>query len=86
MSWFDLVIVDGQKPRFFSSGTPLLRLDKQTLEKVPLDSVDNPNTGQLVYSGGDHRTITNMLGKNLYRIVCCKHYCRKQENKNSVYI
>ena len=31
MSWFDLVIVDGQKPRFFSSGTPLLRVDKEVV-------------------------------------------------------
>ncbi|XP_023324415.1 cytosolic purine 5'-nucleotidase [Eurytemora carolleeae] len=86
MSWFDLVIVDGQKPRFFSSGTPLLRVDKKTLEKIPVDSVAlDSNPGGLVYSGGDHTTFTNMLGVLEPEIIYCGDHlyadvvkCRKE--------
>ena len=44
MSWFDLVIVDGQKPRFFSSGTPLLRVDKKVVSIVRIRQLGNLKT------------------------------------------
>ena len=50
LSFFDLVVVDACKPRFFGSGTPTKKLD------IP-ESGTTP-----VYSGGDHDTVTKMLG------------------------
>jgi len=59
LSYFDLVVVDACKPRFFSTGTPLQRVDTSTAALLPLSS--SP-AGPVVYSGGDHRTISTMLG------------------------
>ena len=59
MSYFDLVLVDACKPRFFSTGTPLQRVDTSSSALLPLSS---NLSGPEVYSGGDHTTITNMLG------------------------
>jgi len=59
MSYFDLVVVDACKPKFFGSGTPLHRVDTATSTLVPLSP---PPPGPVVYSGGDHRTISGMLG------------------------
>jgi len=59
MSYFNLVVVDACKPRFFSSGTPLQRVDTTSSKLVPVNS---SVPGPVVYSGGDHATITKMLG------------------------
>jgi len=59
ISYFDLVVVDACKPRFFSTGTPLQRVDISTSTLLPLSS--NPD-GLEVYSGGDHSTISSLLG------------------------
>ena len=59
LSYFDLVVVDACKPRFFSTGTPLQRVDTYSSTLVPLSS--SP-PGPIVYSGGDHSTISTMLG------------------------
>ena len=59
MSYFNLVVVDACKPRFFSSGTPLQRVDTSSCNLVPLNT---SAPGPVVYSGGDHASITNMLG------------------------
>ena len=61
ISFFDLVIVDACKPRFFSSGTPLQYVDTSTSTLFPVSSTSIPPQGPLVYSGGDHTTITAML-------------------------
>ena len=54
-----MVVVDSCKPRFFSTGTPLQRVDTSTSNLVPLSaSISGPH----VYSGGNHTTITSMLG------------------------
>jgi len=59
LSCFDLVVVDACKPRFFSTGTPLQRVDTSSSTLLPISSsVPGPE----VYSGGDHTTISTMLG------------------------
>ena len=59
LSYFDMVVVDSCKPRFFSTGTPLQRVDTSTSNLVPLSAgISGPH----VYSGGNHTTITSMLG------------------------
>eukprot|EP00092_Neocalanus_flemingeri_P002248 GFUD01002394.1.p1 GENE.GFUD01002394.1~~GFUD01002394.1.p1 ORF type:complete len:504 (+),score=173.37 GFUD01002394.1:133-1512(+) len=59
LSYFDLVVVDACKPRFFSTGTPLQSVDTSSSTLVPLSSCP---PGPAVYSGGDHATISTMLG------------------------
>eukprot|EP00092_Neocalanus_flemingeri_P013163 GFUD01014182.1.p1 GENE.GFUD01014182.1~~GFUD01014182.1.p1 ORF type:complete len:513 (+),score=133.50 GFUD01014182.1:219-1541(+) len=59
MSYFDLVVVDACKPRFFSTGTPLQRVETTSSTLLPLSAC---LPGPEVYSGGDHITITTMLG------------------------
>jgi 5'-nucleotidase len=61
LSYFDLVVVDACKPRFFSTGTALQRVDttSSTFTLLPLSSCP---PGPTVYSGGDHSTISRMLG------------------------
>jgi len=59
LSLFDLVVVDACKPRFFSTGTPMQRVDPTTSSFVPLSA---NTSGPEVYSGGNHTTITSMLG------------------------
>ena len=80
LSYFDLVVVDACKPRFFSSGTPLQRVDNTSSPSTPL-TLSTP-----VYSGGDHSTITSMLeasgpdvmyvGDHLYAdVIKCRKEC-----------
>jgi len=81
LSYFDLVVVDACKPRFFSSGTPLQRLDISIYTSNSLALSTTP-----VYSGGDHSTITTMLeatgpdviyvGDHLYAdVIKCRKEC-----------
>jgi len=86
ISFFDLVIVDACKPRFFSSGTPLQYVDTSTSTLFPVSSTSIPPQGPLIYSGGDHTTITAMLkatgsdviyvGDHLYAdVIKCRKLC-----------
>eukprot|EP00092_Neocalanus_flemingeri_P040216 GFUD01043804.1.p1 GENE.GFUD01043804.1~~GFUD01043804.1.p1 ORF type:complete len:526 (+),score=122.58 GFUD01043804.1:211-1578(+) len=59
LSYFDLVVVDACKPRFFSTSNPLQRVDTSSSALLPLSSCP---PGPAVYSGGDHSTISTMLG------------------------
>merc|ERR1712106_206177 len=65
MKYFDLVVVDARKPKFFSEGTEMKRIkdiNVRTVDsaKVSIDEVGV--TGSAVYSGGHHSTLTEMLG------------------------
>jgi len=84
LSWFDLTIVDGCKPRFFTGGTPLKQIDTSTGTMVPLDAGDI-QTSHRVYSGGDERTVTKILGVESSEILYCGDHlygdvikCRKE--------
>ena len=76
-------MVDACKPQFFTSGTPLKYVDTSSSALLPLSSCP---PGQMVYSGGHHDTITNMLeargpdviyaGDHLYGdVIKCRKHC-----------
>jgi len=83
LRWFDLTVVDGWKPRFFTSSRTLSRVDTVTSTVVPLET---ELKGQpVVYSGGDHNTITSMIGVEEPEILYCGDHlyadvvkCRKE--------
>jgi len=66
MSYFDLVVVDARKPKFFSTGTQMKMveniLDRTLGSKLVEVEGAAGRQGRVVYSGGDHSTITSMLG------------------------
>jgi len=83
LSWFDLTVVDGCKPRFFTTGTPLKQVNLETRELLPVDQQHTLN--HTVYSGGDHQTITRMIGVDAPEILYCGDHlygdvikCRKE--------
>ena len=70
----------------FSSGTPLQYVDTSTSTLFPVSSTSIPPQGPLIYSGGDHTTITAMLkatgsdviyvGDHLYAdVIKCRKLC-----------
>jgi len=87
LSWFDLTIVDGCKPRFFTGGTPLRTVDTSTGNMATLENgdINNLPLDHRVYSGGDHQTVTRILGVEASEILYCGDHlygdvikCRKE--------
>jgi len=72
LTWFDLTVVDGCKPRFFTPGAPSLsRVDRQTGQLTPCDRVPSQLDCMDVLSGGDHHTITTILGVEEPEVLYC---------------
>ena len=66
MALFDLVLVDAKKPLFFSTGTDLKYVDTMTGSVV-----DTRKDDVVVYSGGDHNTVTRLLGARGPDVIYC---------------
>jgi len=70
MSYFDLSIVDARKPKFFDAGTKFQYIDTNTGSKIGVEGGERP-AGPLVYSGGNHETITRLLGAAGPDVIYC---------------
>ena len=66
LSFFDLVLVSARKPLFFSTGSPLMYVDTMTGSVV-----DRMVGDVVVYSGGDHNTVTRLLGARGPDVLYC---------------
>merc|ERR1719354_1054488 len=84
LEYFDLTVVDGRKPKFFTKECELKEVDLETSELGPIRS-DDVNKKKRVFSGGDHGTITKMLGVDEPEILYCGDHlygdvikCRKE--------
>ncbi|XP_023338694.1 cytosolic purine 5'-nucleotidase [Eurytemora carolleeae] len=70
LDYFDLTIVDACKPTFFNKGTNFKMVDTCTGEKVDLNSKP-VHERPVVYSGGDHHTVSNLLGADGPDVMYC---------------
>ena len=59
-SYFDLIIVDSRKPKFFADGTPLRQIDLKT-GKVKIGRSTGPVEEGNVYSGGSSDAVTKLF-------------------------
>jgi len=67
-----LTVVDGCKPRFFTKNSELKEVNLESSELMDLQSHSSTLTNQRrVFSGGDHKTITKMLGIDEPEILYC---------------
>jgi len=69
-SYFDLIIVDSRKPKFFADGTPLRQIDLKT-GKVKIGRSTGPVEEGNVYSGGSSDAVTKLFdakGKDIMYI------------------
>ncbi|XP_022259099.2 cytosolic purine 5'-nucleotidase-like isoform X1 [Canis lupus familiaris] len=60
-SYFDLILVDAQKPLFFGEGTVLHQVDTKT-GKLKIGTYTGPLQHGIVYSGGSSDTVCDLLG------------------------
>ncbi|CAD7681295.1 unnamed protein product [Nyctereutes procyonoides] len=60
-SYFDLILVDAQKPLFFGEGTVLCQVDTKT-GKLKIGTYTGPLQHGIVYSGGSSDTVCDLLG------------------------
>ena len=65
-TFFDLVLVNAQKPLFFSTGSDLKYVDTKTGSLVDRLSEEKP-----VFSGGDHITVARLLGARGPDVIYC---------------
>ncbi|XP_068943576.1 5'-nucleotidase domain-containing protein 4 isoform X1 [Petaurus breviceps papuanus] len=60
-SYFDLIVVDTQKPRFFAEGTVLRQVNTDT-GKLRIGTYTGPHQHCAVYSGGSSDIVCELLG------------------------
>lgn len=67
-SYFDVIVVDGRKPAFFTEAAPLLELDEKGRVRGPVTAGTLPVRGR-IYQGGNVRELDQLLGMRGDRVL-----------------
>ncbi|MFO0574155.1 MAG: HAD-IG family 5'-nucleotidase [Polyangia bacterium] len=67
-SYFDVIVVDGRKPSFFTDNAPLLELDEKGRVRGPVAAGAQPVRGR-IYQGGNIRALDQLLGMRGDRVL-----------------